>query len=427
MKRVLAWAMLLVSWTTLSHAADPVVTNAVKVLLEKGWEKTVAAGKLPDHETLSKPPLSTDPSVLAARWLVLMHHNRYPDAIATLEIFSKTQPSEELKLAGLRAAAWLHTIKQEYPKALIQANQLAQAASPNPPAKDNVLLQAQDEAVAFLGCLAAFLEGPCAKSADQSSRAKFEEGALQRLDEPRKKIFTDAKTTTLAKFHALSAELDAAKAKSQQNAEAERQKELADLDGDLQKLAQEEMKLEMDKKQVRSTFDNNIKALDRQDMPLQQNLAGLQGQITLANTNVTQAQTTLQNLQLQLNNAKDAPIRQKLQNDIQQANNNLQNARTLLDQFNNQAAGIIRQRKTIEQQKITADRVATLETVKIDKQLKNVGADMMKTERKIADVKKAKLGPGGAVLKLQAAVPALTTYNEFPLQQLRDTLLKKVQ
>jgi hypothetical protein len=416
--------LLAANW---SHAAAPAVTNAVKVLLEKGWEKTVAAGKLPDHETLSKPPLSTDPYVLAARWLVLMHHNRYPDAISTLEIFSKTKPSEDLNLSGLRAAAWLQTIKQEYPKALIQADQLAQAASPNPPAKDNDLVQAQDEAIAFLGSLAGFLEGPCAKAADQGARAKFEERALQRLDEPRKKIFTDAKANTLAKFNKLSADLADAKSKSQQEAEAERQKTLADLSAELQKLSQEATKLENQKTQVKSNFDKGVANLDREDGPLQQNLLNLQGPIATANANASQSQTTLQNLQQQLNNAKDVATQQTLQNQIQQAQNTNRTAQNQLTQLNNQAAGIIRQRKTIETRKLALDRDATLETKKIEAQWRDTQSDMKKIEGKQNALTKAKPGPSRKVLALDAQVQALNTYYEFPLEVLRDALLKKVQ
>ena len=81
----------------------------------------------------------------------------------------------------------------------------------------------------------------------------------------------------------------------------------------------------------------------------------------------------------------------------------------------------------IELQKIAADRSATAETIKIDKQLQGVDIDKKKIDRKIADLKKAKLGPSAKVLALATEVGALSTYNEFPLQQLRDTLLKQIQ
>ncbi len=410
-----------------SRAADPAAANAVKLLLEKGWEKTEAGRKFPDYDSLSKPPLSSDFSVLAARWLVLMHHNRYSDALVALESFPKAKPTDDLHLAALCAAAWIHTAKQEYPKALIQAEQLAQAAVPNPPATDNAILEAQDEAIALLGNLAGFLEGPCGKTADQGARAKFEERAMQRFDEPRKKVFADAKANTLAEFNKRSAELDDAKSKSKQEAEEERQKELANLSAELQRLSQEVTKLENQKTQVRSSFDKGIAALDRQDAPLQQNLLNLQGQITLASANVTQSQNTIQNIQLQLNNAKDAVARQPLQNQIQQAQNNLRTSQNLLNQLNNQAAGIITQRKGIAQQKFALDRDATAETKKIEAQWRDAQSDIKKVEGKQNAIAKSKPGPGRKVLSLQTAIQALSTYNEFPLEDLRDMLLKKIQ
>ncbi len=416
--------VLITNW---SRAADPAAAHFAKVLLEKGWVKAPAASKLPDDDRLNQPPLSTDSSVLAARWLVLMHHNRYSDALTSLETFPKAKPSDDLHLAALRAAAWIHTAKQAYPQAIIQAEKIAQAATPNPPATDAATLQAQDEAIVFLGELAGFLEGPCGKAADQGARAKFEEKALQRFDEPRKKAFADAKANTLAEFNKLSAELADAKSKSKQEAEEERQKELANLSAELQRLSQDVTKLENQKTQVRANFDKGIASLDRQDAPLQQNLINLQGQMMLANNNVTQAQNTIQNLQLQLNNAKDAAARQPLQNQIQQAQNNLRTSQNQLNQLNNQAAGIIRQRKGIEQQKIALDRDATAETKKIEAQWRDAQSDIKKVEGRQNAIAKAKPGPSRKVLALETQIQALRTYNQFPLEELRDMLLKKVQ
>jgi predicted nucleic acid-binding Zn-ribbon protein len=422
---LLTLSLLLV--TNWSHAADPAAAKAVKVLLDKGWEKTADARKLPDYDSLNKPPLSTDSSVLAARWLVLMHHNRYGDALTSLETFPQAKPSDDLNLAALRAVAWIHTVKQAYPQAMIDADQLAQAATPNPPAKDNATLEAQDEAAAFLGSLAGFLEGPCDKTADQTARTIIEEKALQRLNEPRKKAFTDAKAAVLTKYQKLSADLAEAKANSQQDAEKEKQEALAKLSDQLQKLSQEETKLENQRKQVKADLDKNIADLNRQDAPLQQTFVGLQGQITVANTNISQLQATIQNLQLQFNTEKDAAARQRLQNQIQQAQSNIGPARNLLSQLNGQVAGVVRQRKAIEQQLFAVNREATAETKKIEARLPDVHSEQKKIENKRTNIEKQKLGPSAKVLALQTEVQALSTYNEFPLAKLRDTLLKQVQ
>src|SRR6476620_1233708 len=89
--------------TTAAIAADPAAANAVKVLLDKGWEKTKDAKALANHEKLDQPPFNKDSTLLAARWLVQMYQNSYDDAQKNLESFLKTQPADDLKLAGLRA------------------------------------------------------------------------------------------------------------------------------------------------------------------------------------------------------------------------------------------------------------------------------------------------------------------------------------
>ena len=126
--------------------------------------------------------------MLAARWLVLMHHNRYPEALAILETFPKAKPSEDLHLAALRAAAWIHTAKQAYPQALIQAEQIAQAATPNPPATDSAILEAQNEAITFLGKPRAFWRGLAEKAADkgreQSSKKRPYNDSTSREKKP---------------------------------------------------------------------------------------------------------------------------------------------------------------------------------------------------------------------------------------------------
>src|SRR5262245_54944304 len=179
-------------------AAEPVARSATaKLLLEKGWDKTPEARKIAGLLKLNAPPLTDDPLVLNAHWLVLMHQGRYDDALPSVRAFVKSQSGEISVLPAMRAEVWIHTLKQEYRLAIAAAERLARLASPNPPSTDQAALAAELQAICFLGRFAGFVAGPAETTADQNLRQKFETDLIARLNEPLKEKFEEAKAATL--------------------------------------------------------------------------------------------------------------------------------------------------------------------------------------------------------------------------------------
>ena len=143
------------------QAADPIAAKAAaKKLLEEGWDKTPAARQVVDATDVDSQKFQGDALVLAAHWLVLMHQGRFPNALPSVQAFVKSQGMNSSGLSAMRAEVWIHTVKPDYRQAIVAADRLGQAATPNPAATDKGALAAQEEAIAFLGRFAGFWKGP---------------------------------------------------------------------------------------------------------------------------------------------------------------------------------------------------------------------------------------------------------------------------
>jgi len=400
--------------------------TAAKVLLEKGWDKSTAGRALAEHSRLDEPPLSGDSQVLAARWLVLMYHSRYDDALAQLEKFLKTSPADELKLAALRAKAWILTVKKDYQKAMVVADQIVQAATPNPPLTEPRILDAQSDSIAFVGRLAGFIEGPGEKSADQNVRAKLEERVLNRIDEGRKKTFNEAKAAVLEEFQDLVGDAAEAKVDSKTAAELAKEEQLRKLSTENEKLSSEAGKIEGQTKKVAEDLQKKLDDLRKMDAPLVQQFLLLQGQLTALNTQLDQQRSLVRQLSTP-NNTKGGSSTNVNSLALNRAQDAVANLQGQINLKSNQMAMIQQKHNEIEQMMIAAGGSAQMQGMKLENMRQGLDRDRLKNENRQKKTEKKKASGSSKALALEAEAKAFTTYDDFPLEDVRSRLLEIFQ
>jgi hypothetical protein len=410
------------------QAAEPAAAKAAaKELLEKGWDKTAAARALADGYDLGSKELTGDYRVALAHWLVLMYHNKYDKALDSLKVFFECTPPAGARLIGLRAKAWLHTTKREYSDALTTAAGLAAAVSPDPQAAASTIPASHAEVIEFLGHLAGFLEGPAQKTSDQNARKRFEAAVLAKFDEPRKKVFQDAKAEVLSEYQKLVGEAAEAKQDTKAAAEAAKQQNLEKLSEESQRLSSDTSKVADEQKQLRDEFMTKMSALEREDIPLRNQLIFQQNSLTVAMTGLNRARANAQGLSTQMRGEKDNARRRQLEGDYQRAQNDVLANERQVDFVNGQIRMTNGQRIVLQNRANALIAEAKVKGFQLENQLQDIDREKAKNENKQKKAERAKSGPSSKALSRETEARAFTTYDTFPLDDVREILLNSVK
>jgi hypothetical protein len=407
-----------------SRAADPSAAQAAaKMLLDKGWDKTAAARQIADTIDVNSPGLKGNALVLAAHWLVLMHQGRFDDALPSVQAFVKMQSASISGLSGLRAEIWIRTVKQEYREAIIAADRLGQAASPNLPPADNAALAAQEEAIAFLGRFAGFVEGP-AENPEQELRTTFERRLIARLTEPQKTQFDQAKSAVLEKFDTFMKEASSASEAATNAADAERQQNLEKLSKEKEQIAEEAGKVEGKEKEVAEEQKKKLADLDQQDAPLRQRLTQSQNDLNAIMPQYNQQKTHIDRLQQQASNEQNPQLRSQRQNDVRRAQDTFNNTtQRQVDNLNLQINQAKQERLGIQQKKNFIQGGAAAQGQQLENLRQGIELDKLKNENKQKRAEKGKAASSGKALALDSKAHAFRTYDDFPFEKLRSKLL----
>src|SRR5262245_4346739 len=409
-------------------AAEPTARSATaKLLLEKGWDKTPEARKIADLLKQDAPPLTDDPLVLNAHWLILMHQGRYDDALPSVQAFVKSQSDDISALSAMRAEVWIHTVKHDYRLAIAVADRLAKAASPHPPSTDQAVLAAQEQAIRFLGRFAGFGAGPAETRADQHLCQRFEASLIARLNEPLKEKFEEAKAATLSRFRQRVTSASDATHEAKSASADEQAKKLDSLTKEGAQLNQDAIKVEEKGKQLADDLQKRLADLDRQDEPWKRQQFALQGQVNALFTQLRQEQATARGLEQLAAGEKNAALRLDRQRDADRAAYTANITRQRLETAKVQLANTVVQRNGIQQQRDAARNWAITQGLQLQNQEKGIELDKLKNDNKQKRAEKAKPTTNGKAISLEIKARAFGTYDEFPFEELRAALMAKLQ
>ena len=408
-----------------ARAADPVASKAAaKVLLEQGWGKTSSARAAVDMLDLEAPELAGDPVVLAAHWLAMMYQGRHNEALESLQKFRQVKPAY---LPAIRAEVWIHTAKQDHPKALLAAEELADAALAPPATAGKTVTAGQDEAIAFLGRFAGFLAGPAEEDVEESLRIKLEDKVTRRLDEPRQKIFDDEKQRVLKKHRELTDAATEASNDAKQSAEAEKLKKLGDLQKEQDELTKEAERAGVREQDARKAFDKKIGELDFEDRKLAQSVTNLTSQAAAISSQFTQFNETAMRLRGQAKQEKNSVQRAAKERQARQAGETANQFKAQLAGLNVQINGSQNRRQEIAQKRGETIQAALRQGLQLD--LDREGIDEYKRKNKNLQnrAERKKDGGSGKARALDSRASAFITYDTFPLEELRRNFLASVR
>ena len=343
---------------------------------------------------------------------------RYAEAA---KLVDEVLARDEANLPAWRAKVWLLTVLKNYEGAMVAADQLSKLLP-----KDVAKTGEEDEArayIAFLGRIYGFLGGPAQANLSIDTRKEAEKAVTGRMSETRQVIFEEARDGVLQKFVELTDAKITVKDKAKEQADAEREKTLAEIneqrDVNKEKVKELEAKIEKAKKE----HEKEIEAIRKADAPLQSKITALNSQATSINTQLVNIDLQIVAVQNQYNATRDQNLRNLLAIELNRLG--VLEGATQADLLNisRQINGVQQQRSELAVRQQRADGELGAKVGRVDDELNAIAKKEKRAD--IAEKRASKTGPATPIsaLSLSAQASALITYDQFPLEQEKSRLL----
>jgi hypothetical protein len=421
----LASSLLLFSLLGTAHpACGDERTAAIARLLDVGWAVTARARSEADAQYEEVTRLAgSDPRALEASWLVLMQQRRFGEALKRVDEQLVKSPDD---VAALRAKTWIQAVLKNYSAAQLSADRLS-AALESRESMDDAQRAVHEEAIGFLGRLMGYFGGPVADSVSQEERKVLEKKILERLPESQRPLLEDARNGVLAKFIEMTDDSAEARERAAAAAKAERDKTLADIESDNEKLEDRAKELEERRKKLNSELKDELTEIDKQEQPLVQQQAQLASRAGLLNSDLLGFSTQIAGFQQLAAQEQNQGQKQQYFNQINslvliagRIEADLLGVNRLLRNVQSQRSGL--QVRRNQAQANTAGQIDRLqrELADIDRRgRRNEGLEKRATRSTSASTSK--------VRALSAQATALSTYDVFPLEAAKARLLESLK
>lgn len=420
---LLAGGLILSSLNTFALGAD--ASSAIARLLDVGWSVTPQARADADVQYDEVRRLAgADPRALEASWLVLMQQRRFEEALKRIDEHLAKKPDEP---AALRAKTWIQAVLKNYSAAFILADKLSALIASHPPTTETDRA-AQDELVGFLGRLMGFFGGPAADLINQEERKALEKKLLDRLDTSERPVFEDARNSVLSRFIEMTDESASARQRAAATAKAEKEKTLAELQADKEKLDGREKELEENRTKANSELRAELEQIAKQDQPLLQQQTQLASRANFLNSDLLNTSSQMATLQQLAAQEKNPMLQQQYYAQINSLSLIASRIDADLFSVNRSLQGIQSQRAGLAVRRNQAQATAANQVDRIDRELAELG----KRERRNEGLEKRANRPSAPTTSklraLSSQATALSTYDSFPLEaakaKLLDSLLK---
>lgn len=419
---ILAFAALVPNQTLLGEE-DPSAV-ALARLLTIGWGTTTAYRTAADAQAdVMFAAMGRQPSSLYAAALVQMKQRRYADAARLIdEILAR----DDANLPAWRAKVWLLVVLKNYEGAMVAADKLSQLL----PKEDGKSTEEEAQLrpyVAFLGRMYGFLGGPAQTAVSIEGRKESEKVVAARLTENRLEIFEEARDAVLQKFVELTDAKETFKDKAREQADAQREKTLAEIaeQRDVNKDRVKELEAKVDK--FKKEHQSESAAIAKADTPLQAELNRLSTRATSLNTQIFALNSQIASVQAQLSATRDQNVRAFLFAELDRLSILEGATQAELFGLNRQANGVQQQRSALAVRQQRADADLADKLGRVDDELYTIAKKEKRAD--IVAKRATKAGPTTpqSALSLSAQAAALITYDPFPLEQEKSRLLETLK
>jgi hypothetical protein len=403
---------------------DAAEREAVVKLLQVGWKTTPSARAAADvqYDAIRRLGGPT-PAAMEASLLVLLQQRRYDEAARRADELLANNPGD---LTAQRAKIWIAVVTKNYAAAMLAADKLSRQLAADPPRAEDELA-VHDELHAFLGRIFGFLGGPAAESLSQDQRKANERLIAERITPEQRAKFEEARDGVIARFLELTGDKDDERQRVIDQAAAARDKTLKELESEKEAISGRLKELDARKDKLQAELRDELAELAKDDQPLVGELARLDARARTLNRDLLVYESEIGRLQGLLTNEMDPNLRLQYQLEIDRLSLTASRLQSDLFAVRRLAEGVQAQRAALAARQRRAQAAATEQAQKIDKEASNLAKRDRVNEALGKRVNKPASGTTSKTRSLAAQAMALSTYDQFPLEAVRQRLLETLR
>jgi hypothetical protein len=408
-----------------SRADD--VESAIRELLTVGWTSSPAANRETERLYRAAAPRGNW-QLDYAYALAKMRQWRYGEVVPLAERLAAEEHSE---LVGRQLLVWLHTLRKNYPVALMQMDRMA-AALPSLDADlaaDAVEARRhfREEKVRFLGAVFGYLSGPQAGALSDFERESRLRRIVRRLSEEESAMFQEEMLRVIDEYHVRTDERDELVDRELREAERLRAERLAEIDALRRRVVEQLDALAEAERRAQRERDEQADRIRGEDAPLRERLITLDTEMAGVSRNLAILNVDILRFEDLLAIEPDPVIRAGLLVDLNRLSALAAGYARDLARLDVDAARVRSQRLTL------ANQLQQVETrYRQVLQQSRVRQEQFRQEIQRAEVEERRLlrerpRTSGQARALQMTKQAFSTYLPFPLEEEKQFLLETLR
>jgi hypothetical protein len=284
-----------------------------------------------------------------------------------------------------------------------------------------------DESIGFLGRLVGYFGGPVADAVNQDDRKVLEKRLFERLPETQRTAFEDARNGVLAKFIEMTDDSAEARERAAAAAKADRDKTLADIEADKEKLQARADELEERRKKLNSELKDELGEIDKQEQPLVQQQAQLVTRAGALNSDLLGFSTQIATLQQLAAQEQNQGLKQQYLNQINSLALVAGRVEADLLGVNRLLRSVQQQRGSLQVRRNQAQANTVGQIDRLDRELADIDRRGRRNDGLEKRATRSTSASTGEVRALSAQATALSTYDVFPLEAAKARLLESLR
>jgi hypothetical protein len=394
------------------------VPNAVRQLLEIGWQPSFRSRALVDEQYGQLPPaIQADATLKHAYALIMIKQRRYTEAVETVD---ELVARDDKNTSTLKAKIWLDVLTKKYSLALVGMEKLAGLLKSQ--ANQAAGADASRETAGMLGIMFGYLEGPAGAAVNPAQRVAYHQKILGLLDDPQKAVFEAGRRQVKEQFAALVIEKEDALGKAEKEADQLREQLLKDADSQREQISRQREQAAQKEEKSRDELRLEVERLNAAERPLVEAMTRIERNASFVDAELDRIVAEIERVEIQLRDEEDPDMRERLIRSIHRLEIRADRCRADLLQIERQAAVAEAQLIDLRRQRLAAQsryqqdrRRSEREQANLDRRDRQVGVVERKARRTTGDKRRSRT--------LSTRAGAFTTYAAFPVEEEKKRLL----
>lgn len=414
----------MISPTMVSPAAAADLKAELATLLDVGWEGSVKSYQAAEKQAaLLAETFPGEVRVPYAMAVVAIKHRRYSTALEQIDEMLQLKPN--LWIAQ-RTRLWLLVVLRQNEAGLEQAAALCEQLA------SEVKLDAaqREQRARWIGRIFAYISAPTGEAVAPEMIRRYEERILATFDPATTKAFDEGRDSLVNAFTDRQFEHQQVKAAEKELGKLQKIEREAALKDEKAQTADAAGTIEDQTKALREQLDVNLNDIDESITRLQAELAGVQSQAAVVYSTLTQLSINIDAIRLQLDSTPP--------NDVFEQNRLIAILRAWEIDYARQSS--IYRPLAIRVQSLQGNLGALNGErqqliAQFDAEMKKMGRTLTNLQKRALRIelderKLAKTTPSGNTPRVKAKdliLSALTTYEPFPVEQEKQTILRSLK